>query len=130
MSAFDFSGNVVEFDNSTEEPIQVLRHQGATVEHGVVVDEGQFVDVGFAPPYCTWPVSDKFVNLLSAGDRLDGDIVVFSLREIRTANDVGFERADRIVKTNSGETYVANKIMTWSPGGKFFMTTGQRLEPV
>lgn len=128
MTAFNFSGLVNSFDNSAEEPIQVLRHTGATLTFGSITDAGNFVDIGLQPPYFTTPTTNEFVDLLSGGDRIKGEIWVFTQVKLRAGRIPGKIEPDVIVLLNTADRYRAINTPTWGASGNFHMTLATREE--
>lgn len=128
MTAFDFSELVLNFDNSAEEPILVERNQGVTLQYGTVSDEGAWIDIQLEPPYCVWPTTNEFVRVIAEGNRIDGDLVIFTQVPLLTDTVPGQVKADRITTLNNGHVYIAQETPTWGPGGNFFMCVAKRRE--
>lgn len=128
MSAFDFSGNVASFDNSAEEPLILLRHQGVTLDKGTVVDEGTFVNAGLIPPYFSFVRTDKSVEPLEGGDRVHGDMKLYTTILVSVGDEANGILPDRVIKINTGEIYEALEVNNWLPQGKYCRTILTRRE--
>lgn len=128
MAAFDFSELVLSFDNSAEEPILVERNQGVTLQYGTISDEGAWLDIHLSPPYCVWPTTNELVRVLADGNRIDGDLVIFTQVPLRADHPLNQTKADRITTLNNGNVYLAHETPTWGPGGKYFMCIAKRKE--
>lgn len=128
MSAFDFSGNVDEFDNSVEEPLILLRHKGVTLDKGTVVDEGVFSNAGLIPPYFSFVSTDKSVHPLEGGDRVHGVMKLYTQTLVSIGDEASGVLPDRVVKVNTGEMYEALEVNNWLPQGKYCRAILTRME--
>ena len=120
---FDFTELVDEFDSSGIANVTFLRWAGASqVIGGIVIDSG-FTPLVLSPQWAFVPrVPKDQVQRLPAGDRHRSGCLVWSIARdsagtdypyLRTINQNGGTRADRIVDNDRGLTYIVVEAWTY-----------------
>lgn len=115
MSGDDFRDLTSEFDNSALVNLTFERWDGATRVNGIAADAG-FSPLVIAPPFVYVPRAPKLhLERLDVGDRANGVCLLWSnafdaagdpLNTLRTIEQVGHERADRLIDVDRGLTYI------------------------
>ena len=120
---FDFTSLVTEFDSSGIVNATFLRWSGAPqVIGGIVIDSG-FAPIVLSPQWAFVPrVPKDEVERLPAGDRQRSGCLVWSVARdsagtdypyLRTLEQNGGTRADRIVDNDRGLTYIVREAWTY-----------------
>ena len=115
MSGDDFRDLTFEFDNSALVNLTFQRWDGATLVNGIATDAG-FSPLVIVPPFVFVPRAPKqHLERLDVGDRERGACLLWSaafdaggapLNTLRTIEQVGHERADRLIDVDRGLTYI------------------------
>ena len=121
---FNFTGLVHAFDTAAAANVTFLRWSGASqVIAGTVIDSG-FAALVLSPQFAFVPrVPKDQIERLPAGDRQRSGCLVWSIADdgfggvyntLRTIEQNGGTRADRIVDVDRGLTYVV--VTAWTYG--------------
>lgn len=121
---FDFTGHIAAFDTSSIANVSFLRWSGASqVIAGTVIDSG-FEALELSPKWVFVPrVPKSELERLRAGDRERAGCLVWSqasnglgttYNTLRTIQQNGGTRADRIVDNDTGKTYIVK--VAWPYG--------------
>lgn len=124
MLPFDFTGLVATFNTAAAANVSFLRWAGASqVIAGTVIDDG-FAPLVLSPQWSFVPrVPKDLIERLPAGDRQRSGCLVWSVARdgagtdydfLRTIDQNGGTRADRIVDNDRGLTYVV--VESWTYG--------------
>ena len=124
MSVDDFRDLTLEFDNSAEVNLTFQRWAGIDSERSGIVQDAGFDPLVIVPPYVFMPIAPvKHLERLQVGDRQRDTCLLWfdaydvdenPLNTLRTIEQVGHQRADRIIDVDRGLTYIVH--VQWDYG--------------